>query len=144
MPRTAAAQRNWLAAGHGHRVPPGTEQPGDLIFWDSYLGPARIGHVMIVWDPTGQATIEARSRATASATSRTPPDPPTTSTRSGASATAGSDGQLSGLPRDDRTAHLGATWMGCPEAVMCYEAPGLSAASPGQLARVSAEVHPVG
>ena len=64
MPRTAAAQRNWLAAGNGYRVPPGTEQPGDLIFWDSYLGPARIGHVMIVWNPATRTTIEARSSRT--------------------------------------------------------------------------------
>ena len=51
MPRTAGAQRDWLAAGHGTRIPPGQERPGDLIFWDSYLGPNAIGHVVIVRDP---------------------------------------------------------------------------------------------
>jgi transglycosylase-like protein with SLT domain/NlpC/P60 family protein len=60
LPRTAAAQRNWLAAGHGYRVPYGEERPGDLVFWDSYLGPNVIGHVMLVWDPATQTTIEAR------------------------------------------------------------------------------------
>jgi NlpC/P60 family/Transglycosylase SLT domain len=64
MPRTAAAQRNWLAAGNGYRVTAGSEQPGDLLFWDSYLGPSRIGHVMIVWDPAGLTTIEAHSSGT--------------------------------------------------------------------------------
>ena len=61
-PRTAAAQRDWLAAGNGYRVALGQERAGDMIFWDSYLGPDRIGHVMFVADPTTQTTIEARSR----------------------------------------------------------------------------------
>jgi cell wall-associated NlpC family hydrolase len=61
MPRLASAQRSWLAAGNGIRIQPGQERPGDLIFWDSYLGPNQIGHVMIVWDPANKTTIEARS-----------------------------------------------------------------------------------
>jgi hypothetical protein len=59
MPRTAQEQRDWLAAGNGYRIRLGAEQPGDLIFIDSYLGPATIGHVALVWNPTGQRTIEA-------------------------------------------------------------------------------------
>ena len=59
IPRTASAQRNWLAAGNGYRVPPGHEQPGDLLFTDSYLGPNQIGHVMLVYDPARHLTIEA-------------------------------------------------------------------------------------
>lgn len=59
MPRTAAAQRSWLASGKGTRIQPGQEQPGDLIFWDSYLGPGQIGHVVMVLDPAQQLTIEA-------------------------------------------------------------------------------------
>ena len=59
IPRTASAQRNWLSAGNGFRVPPGQEQPGDLIFIDSYLGPNQIGHVMLVSDPAKHLTIEA-------------------------------------------------------------------------------------
>jgi len=58
-PRTAGAQRNWLAAGNGFRVAPGEEQPGDLLFIDSYLGPNQIGHVMLVRDPAKHLTIEA-------------------------------------------------------------------------------------
>ncbi len=58
-PRTAQAQRDWLALGNGHRVQPGTERPGDLVFTDSYLGPDVIGHVGFVWDPATTTTIEA-------------------------------------------------------------------------------------
>ena len=61
MPRLASAQRSWLAAGNGIRIRPGQERPGDLIFWNSYLGPNHIGHVMIVWNPANKTTIEARS-----------------------------------------------------------------------------------
>ena len=61
MPRTAGAQRDWLAAGNGHQVPLGSEQPGDLIFWDSYLGPNTIGHVVIVADPRAHTTLEAKN-----------------------------------------------------------------------------------
>ena len=64
IPRTAGAQRDWLAAGNGYRVAAGQERPGDLIFWDSYLGPSQIGHVMIVWDPASKTTIEAQGTKT--------------------------------------------------------------------------------
>jgi cell wall-associated NlpC family hydrolase len=61
MPRTAQQQRDWLAAGHGTPVTPGTERPADLIFWDSYLGPNVIGHVVVVDDPTRRRTVEAHN-----------------------------------------------------------------------------------
>jgi cell wall-associated NlpC family hydrolase len=61
MPRLASAQRSWLGAGNGTRIRPGQERPGDLIFWNSYLGRNHIGHVMIVSDPWNKTTIEARS-----------------------------------------------------------------------------------
>ena len=61
MPRTAQAQRDWCAFGNCVRVPDGAEQPGDLIFWDSYLGPRTVGHVVIVKDPSGRQTVDARS-----------------------------------------------------------------------------------
>lgn len=64
MPRTAGTQRDWLAQGNGFRVEPGQERPGDLIFWDSYLGPNQVGHVVIVNDPATQTTIDARSTKT--------------------------------------------------------------------------------
>jgi hypothetical protein len=60
MPRTARDQRDWMADGHGVRVTPGEERPGDLVFWDDYRGPDEIGHVAMVWDPQELSTIEAR------------------------------------------------------------------------------------
>jgi hypothetical protein len=63
MPRTAGAQRDWLAAGNGFRVQLGAEKPGDLIFHDSYLGPNALGHVAVVWDPANRSTIEALDTA---------------------------------------------------------------------------------
>lgn len=59
LPRTAQAQRDWLASGNGTRVPPGQEKPGDLVFWNSYLGRSRIGHVVLVRDPAEKTTWEA-------------------------------------------------------------------------------------
>ncbi len=64
MPRTARAQRDWMADGNGIRIEPGEEQPGDLVFWDDYLGPDEIGHVAMVWDPDESSTIEARTPET--------------------------------------------------------------------------------
>ncbi|WP_298747074.1 peptidoglycan DD-metalloendopeptidase family protein [uncultured Serinicoccus sp.] len=58
-PRTAQAQRDWLAAGNGYQVPIDQAQPGDLFFYDSYLGPHTIGHVGLVWDPATFTSIEA-------------------------------------------------------------------------------------
>ena len=58
-PRTAQAQRDWLAMGNGFRVPVDQAQPGDLFFFDSYLGPHTIGHVGFVWDPATYTSIEA-------------------------------------------------------------------------------------
>ena len=60
MPRTAQAQRDWCAAGNCIRIPEGKERPGDLIFWDSYLGPDKVGHVVIVKDPATKTTTDAR------------------------------------------------------------------------------------
>lgn len=61
-PRTAQDQRDWLAAGNGYQVPLGDEQPGDLVFINSYLGEATIGHVAIIRDPGTRQTVEAASR----------------------------------------------------------------------------------
>ncbi|WP_132974516.1 M23 family metallopeptidase [Ornithinimicrobium sufpigmenti] len=62
-PRTAQAQRDWLAMGNGFRVPVDQAQPGDLFFYDSYLGPHTIGHVGFVWDPATYTSIEAANPA---------------------------------------------------------------------------------
>lgn len=64
IPRTAAAQERWFAAGGGTPIKPGQEQAGDIMFWDSYLGPNTVGHVAIVWDPVAKKTIEAQGVAT--------------------------------------------------------------------------------
>jgi hypothetical protein len=61
LPRTASAQRSWLADGNGTRIQPGQEKPGDLVFWDSHRGPSKIGHVVIIWSPASKTTIEARN-----------------------------------------------------------------------------------
>ena len=59
LPRTAQTQRDWLAAGNGSRVRLGEERPGDLVFADTYRGPNAVGHVMIVFDPRSQTSLEA-------------------------------------------------------------------------------------
>ena len=48
-----------LAAGNGYQVPVDQAQPGDLFFYDSYLGPHTIGHVGLIWDPATFTSIEA-------------------------------------------------------------------------------------
>lgn len=57
LPRTAEAQRQWLAAGNGTKINPGSEQPGDMIFWGAGTTAT---HVVIVNDPAKKQTIEAR------------------------------------------------------------------------------------
>lgn len=61
MPRTAQAQQEWLASGNGFRVSPTDVRPGDLIFFDSYLGPNVIGHVEMVFDPAKHQAIGAQN-----------------------------------------------------------------------------------
>ena len=55
LPRTAEMQRSWLSKGHGTRIKPGQERPGDLLFSGV---PAY--HVVIVHDASKKRTIEAR------------------------------------------------------------------------------------
>jgi len=59
LPRTAQAQRDWLAHGNGYRVPTRQARPGDLVFTNTYRGPNAIGHVMLVFDPAHGTSIEA-------------------------------------------------------------------------------------
>ena len=61
VPRTAAAQDGWCAAGNCTRIPEGKEQPGDIATWDSYLGPNTVGHIALVKDPATRTTTDARS-----------------------------------------------------------------------------------
>jgi hypothetical protein len=57
--RHCATQLAGRRQRHPHPARP--RKPGDLIFWDSYRGPSRIGHVMIIWNPANKTTIEARN-----------------------------------------------------------------------------------
>lgn len=59
LPRTAQAQRDWLAHGNGYRVPAARARPGDLVFTDTYRGPNAVGHVMVVFNPATGTSIEA-------------------------------------------------------------------------------------
>ncbi|MDQ2852851.1 MAG: peptidoglycan DD-metalloendopeptidase family protein [Actinomycetota bacterium] len=61
MPRTAQAQQEWLASGNGFRVSSTDARPGDLIFFDSYLGPNVVGHVEIVFNPAIHQAIGAQN-----------------------------------------------------------------------------------
>lgn len=65
LPRTAREQRDWVAAGNGFQVQPGQEQPGDLVFTDTWLGTATVGHVMIVYDPASHTSIEEAGKGLA-------------------------------------------------------------------------------
>jgi len=58
LPRTARGQRDWAASGNGFRIPPGQEQPGDLVFTDTWLGTVTVGHVMMVYDPATHTSLE--------------------------------------------------------------------------------------
>jgi len=62
VPRTAREQRDWLARGNGYRVQPGQEQPGDLVFTNTWLGPDTVGHVMMVYDPATHTSLEEASK----------------------------------------------------------------------------------
>ena len=37
-------------------------RPGDLVFTNTWRGPNRVGHVMVVYDPASHRSIEARGR----------------------------------------------------------------------------------
>ena len=85
-----------------HPDPARQERPGDLIFWDSYLGPNQIGHVMIVWNQQTKPPSRRAAPVQVSATSATPTGLATTSSRSGASETSSLIGDESFHPtRDD-------------------------------------------
>lgn len=58
LPRTAREQRDWVAAGNGFRVQPGSERPGDLVFTDTWLGPSTVGHVILVYNPLTHTSLE--------------------------------------------------------------------------------------
>ncbi|MCB0909996.1 MAG: lytic murein transglycosylase [Propionibacteriaceae bacterium] len=61
LPRTSESQRHW-ARKNGYRVKPSDARPGDLVFTNTWRGPNRVGHVMVVYDPASHRSIEARGR----------------------------------------------------------------------------------
>jgi len=65
LPRTAREQRAWVAAGNGFRVQPGQEQPGDLVFTDTWLGTDTVGHVMMVYNPATHTSLEEAGKGAA-------------------------------------------------------------------------------
>ena len=61
LPRTSESQRQW-ARHNGFRVKPSAARPGDLVFTNTWRGPNRVGHVMVVYDPASHRSLEARGR----------------------------------------------------------------------------------
>jgi len=59
LPRTAEDQWKYGMAGGAQVIPLGQEQPGDVVYFPSYLGPDVIGHTGIVTDPKTMTMIAA-------------------------------------------------------------------------------------
>jgi hypothetical protein len=61
LPRTAESMRLW-AHKNAYRVSAGDARPGDLVFTNTWRGPHKAGHVMLVFDPEKHTSWEARGR----------------------------------------------------------------------------------
>lgn len=61
MPRTAESIRLW-AHKNGHRIPAAQARPGDLVFTNTWRGPSKAGHIMLVYNPKTHTSWEARKR----------------------------------------------------------------------------------
>lgn len=61
LPRTSESQRQW-ARKNGFKVSPSRARPGDLVFTNTWRGPNRVGHVMVVYNPAKHTSIEARGK----------------------------------------------------------------------------------
>jgi cell wall-associated NlpC family hydrolase len=59
LPRTAEAQWEFGEAGHAQAIPLAAAQPGDVVYFPSYLGADVIGHTGIVTDPKTMTMINA-------------------------------------------------------------------------------------
>ncbi|SRR6266536_1843934 len=59
MPRTAEAQWEWGLAGHALVIPPAQAQPGDVVYYPTYLGPNVQGHTGIVVNGPRHIMIDA-------------------------------------------------------------------------------------
>lgn len=61
LPRTAESMRLW-AHKNAYRVPASQARPGDLVFTNTWRGPDKAGHVMIVYNARTHSSWEARHR----------------------------------------------------------------------------------
>ncbi len=61
LPRTAESMRLW-AHKNAYRVPASKARPGDLVFTNTWRGPSKAGHVMVVYNPATHTSWEARGR----------------------------------------------------------------------------------
>lgn len=61
LPRTAESIRLW-AHKNGHRIPASQARPGDLVFTNTWRGPNKAGHIMLVYNPKTHTSWEARGR----------------------------------------------------------------------------------
>jgi cell wall-associated NlpC family hydrolase len=59
LPRTAQQQWEYGEAGHAQVIPPSRSQPGDVVYFPSYLGPNIEGHTGIITDPATMTMINA-------------------------------------------------------------------------------------
>ena len=53
--------RLW-AHKNAYRIPPSKARPGDLVFTNTWRGPHKAGHVMLVYNPASHTSWEARGR----------------------------------------------------------------------------------
>ena len=61
LPRTAESMRLW-AHKNAYRIKPSEARPGDLVFTNTWRGPNKAGHVMVVNSPAKHTSWEARGR----------------------------------------------------------------------------------
>ncbi len=61
LPRTAESMRLW-AHKNAYRIPPSKARPGDLVLTNTWRGPHKAGHVMLVYNPARHTSWEARGR----------------------------------------------------------------------------------
>jgi hypothetical protein len=61
LPRTAESMRLW-ARKNAFRVKPSQARAGDLVFTNTWRGPHKAGHVMVVYNPNSHTSWEARGR----------------------------------------------------------------------------------
>ena len=59
LPRTAEQQWEYGESGHAQVIPISAAQPGDVVYFPSYLGPDVEGHTGIITDPATMTMINA-------------------------------------------------------------------------------------